>query len=145
MHIASICRAICAVDGCMRFAKRDFRCLAHSEPHSPVSPVPHKMQLQTLLHKQRLRMSRTKTCAIDKCAQVARIDGFCTKHNMQFSSRKRKCTMDDCSSYARSSGLCARHGGGKPCSIDGCKSVSCSPQGLCRFHVRSEPPAAIEL
>ncbi|CAK4287004.1 hypothetical protein LEN26_008175 [Aphanomyces euteiches] len=121
-------------------AKRNSCCLMHSQAcvSPPLSPTPVKMQLHHLLHANRSRMHRSKSCAIDNCHQVARIDGLCTKHNMQFSSKKRKCTVDDCAAYARSGGLCARHGGGKACTIPGCKSVACSTQGLCRLHTRTE-------
>ncbi|CAK4633104.1 hypothetical protein LEN26_017430 [Aphanomyces euteiches] len=133
----------CAVKGCSRFAKRDSLCLVHADEPTPAST--HKMQLHHLLHKQRPRIQPVKLCKIDKCPQLARIDGYCTKHNMQFSSRKRKCTVPYCSTYARSNGLCTRHGGGKPCSVPGCKSVSHLGHGVCRLHIRADVVTTVSL
>ncbi|KAF0684517.1 Aste57867_23516 [Aphanomyces stellatus] len=146
----------CGISGCPRFAKRNGVCLGHfATMSSPVKGVPSvassstssspvtnnsssKMHIDHLISTKqaparRTASSKDKGCAIADCNKLARIDGFCTKHNMQFSSQKRKCSMADCSAYARTRGLCTRHGGGKTCAIRGCKTVS-QTGGMCRAH-----------
>ncbi|OQR85374.1 hypothetical protein ACHHYP_11899 [Achlya hypogyna] len=132
---------VCGVDACARFAKFEGVCLLHAggayQPPARASPPPRSaMSLDVITSPTTSasgRRSRSRWCAIADCAQLARIDGLCTRHNMQLSSQKRKCNVDDCTSYARTRGLCTRHGGGKLCSVIGCKTVAQSG-GVCRTH-----------
>ncbi|ETV86449.1 hypothetical protein H257_01645 [Aphanomyces astaci] len=90
-------------------------------------------QIERMISKPHCRTLKDKCCAIADCHKLARIDGFCTKHNMQFASQKRKCVVDACTAYARTRGLCTRHGGGKTCAVHGCKIVL-QTGGVCRSH-----------
>ncbi|OQS03215.1 hypothetical protein THRCLA_21208 [Thraustotheca clavata] len=135
----------CRVEDCDRYAKFEGMCLLHagdaygspspapSMTTPPPSKSPMSLEVITSPNTPVSRRGKPRWCAIAECQQVARIDGLCTKHNMQLSSQKRKCSVENCTSYARTRGLCTRHGGGKLCSVVGCKTVAQSG-GVCRTH-----------
>ncbi|KDO34005.1 hypothetical protein SPRG_01279 [Saprolegnia parasitica CBS 223.65] len=135
----------CRVPHCDRFAKFMGVCLLHAghkyersaRSASASPPRSHAMMSLDAITSPATsasgRRGRSRWCAITDCQQLARIDGLCTRHNMQLSSQKRKCSVNNCTSYARTRGLCTRHGGGKLCSVDGCKTVAQSG-GVCRTH-----------
>ncbi|OQR85379.1 hypothetical protein ACHHYP_11900 [Achlya hypogyna] len=127
---------LCHVAHCARYAKCDGLCLIHAKlSHAwekPVTPTP-SMSIDLLTGATERRPKKNRWCSIADCEQLARIDGLCTRHNMQLSSKKRKCVIVACNSYARTRGLCTRHGGGNVCRFHGCKT-SAQSGGLCRLH-----------
>ncbi|OQS03211.1 hypothetical protein THRCLA_04488 [Thraustotheca clavata] len=127
---------LCTVANCSRYAKVHGRCLLHAKIKSNWEKAAPTMSIEMLTGVQPLNERRSKKnrwCSITECEQLARIDGLCTRHNMQLSSKKRKCVIVTCNSYARTRGLCTRHGGGNLCRFQGCKT-SAQSGGLCRLH-----------
>ncbi|EQC31073.1 hypothetical protein SDRG_11259 [Saprolegnia diclina VS20] len=136
---------LCHVAHCARYAKSDSLCLIHAKLQKPrwTEKPAQTMSIEMLTHSNESsassvsgserRSKKNRWCSIADCEQLARIDGLCTRHNMQLSSKKRKCVIVSCNSYARTRGLCTRHGGGNVCRFHGCKT-SAQSGGLCRLH-----------